>query len=75
MKAIVNVFLKEGVLDSQGKAVIGAVIVVRRALVPSLLAELAASDALVIDVEELGGRSVNAIVDALKMSSQMAAPG
>ena len=54
---------------------LGAVIVVRRALVPSLLAELSASDAVVIDVEELGGRSVNAIVDALKMSSQMAVPG
>ena len=44
---------------------LGAVIVVRRALVPSLLAELDASDAVVIDVEDHGELSVNAIVDAL----------
>jgi nucleoside-triphosphatase THEP1 len=44
---------------------LGAVIVVRRALVPSLLAELDASDAVVVDVEDLGERSVRAIVDAL----------
>ncbi len=43
----------------------GAVIVVRRSLVPSLLAELDASDAVVIDVEDLGERSVDAIVNAL----------
>lgn len=43
----------------------GAVIVVRRSLVPSLLAELDASDAVVIDVEHLGERSVDAIVNAL----------
>jgi len=43
---------------------LGALIVVRRALVPSLLAELDASDAVVIDVEDHGGRSVEAIIDA-----------
>ena len=43
----------------------GAMIVVRRSLVPSLLAELDASDAVVIDVEDLGERSVEAIVNAL----------
>ena len=43
---------------------LGALIVVRRALVPSLLAELDASDAVVIDVEDHGGRSVRAIIDA-----------
>jgi nucleoside-triphosphatase THEP1 len=44
---------------------LGAAIVVRRALVPSLLAELDASDAVVIDVEDLGERSVEAIINAL----------
>jgi nucleoside-triphosphatase THEP1 len=44
---------------------VGAVIVVRRALVPSLLAELDASDAVVVDVEDHGERSVDAIVKAL----------
>jgi len=48
---------------------LGAVIVVRRSLVPSLLAELNASDAVVIDVEDLGERSVDAIVDALNVPS------
>ena len=43
----------------------GAMIVVRRSLVPSLLAELDASDAVVIDVESEGGRSVDVIIDAL----------
>ena len=54
---------------------LGTVIVVRRSLVPSLLAELDASDAVVIDVEDLGQGSVDAIVDALGMSSDMAVPG
>ena len=54
---------------------LAAVIVVRRALVPSLLAELDASDAVVIDVEDYGDRSVDAIVDALGVSSDMALPG
>ncbi len=44
---------------------LGAVIVVRRALVPSLLAELDASDAVVVDVEDHGERSVDAILHAL----------
>ena len=44
---------------------LGAVIVVRRALVPSLLAELDASDAVVIDVEDHGGGSVAALINAL----------
>ena len=43
----------------------GAVVVVRRALVPSLLVELDASDAVVIDVEELAEGSVEAIIAAL----------
>jgi nucleoside-triphosphatase THEP1/energy-coupling factor transporter transmembrane protein EcfT len=43
----------------------GAVVVVRRALVPSLLVELDASDAVVIDVEDHGEGSVDAILDAL----------
>jgi nucleoside-triphosphatase THEP1 len=43
----------------------GAIIVVRRTLVPSLLADLDASDAIVIDVEEHGNGSVSAIVEAL----------
>ncbi len=43
----------------------GAIIVVRRSLVPSLLAELDASDAVVIDVDESGEHSVDAIIDAL----------
>ncbi len=47
---------------------LGAVIVVRRALVPSLLAELAASDAVVIDVEDQANRSVDVIFDALGIS-------
>jgi len=44
---------------------VGAVIVVRRALVPSLLAELDASDAVVVDVEIEGERSVQTILTAL----------
>jgi len=43
----------------------GAMIVVRRSLVPSLLAELDASDAVVVDVEVLGEGAVEAILDAL----------
>ena len=43
----------------------GAVVVVRRPLVPALLAALEASDAVVVDVEEVGGGSVEAIIDAL----------
>ena len=53
----------------------GAMIVVRRSLVPSLLAELDATDAVVIDVGEFGERSVDTIVDALGISSVMAVPG
>jgi nucleoside-triphosphatase THEP1 len=43
----------------------GAIVVVRRALVPTLLAELEASDAIVVDVEAEGDRAVQAIVGAL----------
>jgi len=45
---------------------IGAVIVVRRHLVPSLLAELNASDAIVIDVEKTGDRAADAVLEALR---------
>jgi nucleoside-triphosphatase THEP1 len=44
---------------------VGAVIVVRRHLVPALLAELDASDAIVIDLGSEGDHAVQAIVDAL----------
>ncbi len=44
----------------------GAVIVVRRSLVPSLLADLKASDAVVIDVELQGAGSVETIIQALE---------
>jgi len=44
---------------------LGAVIVVRRSLVPTLLAELNASDAVVIDVELQGADSVETIIQAL----------
>jgi nucleoside-triphosphatase THEP1 len=44
---------------------IGAIIVVRRHLVPTLLAELEASDAVVVDVEAEGDNAVEAILDAL----------
>ena len=43
----------------------GAVVVVRRPLVPALLAALEASDAVVIDVEHEGDHSVESIIDAL----------
>jgi nucleoside-triphosphatase THEP1/energy-coupling factor transporter transmembrane protein EcfT len=43
----------------------GAVVVVRRHLVPALLAEVEASDATVVDIEEHGEGSVEAIIDAL----------
>jgi hypothetical protein len=42
-----------------------AIIVVRRALVPALLAELEASDALVIDVEAEGENAVQTVLGAL----------
>jgi nucleoside-triphosphatase THEP1 len=51
---------------------LGAVIVVRRTLVPSLLGELDASDAIVIDVEDRGERSVDAIVHALGVLAPVA---
>jgi len=44
----------------------GAVVVVRRHLVPALLAEVEASDAIVVDIEEHGERSVEAIIDFLE---------
>jgi nucleoside-triphosphatase THEP1/energy-coupling factor transporter transmembrane protein EcfT len=47
----------------------GAIIVVRRALVPSLLDELDASDAVVIDVENGGRGSAEEIAAALLSSS------
>ena len=43
----------------------GAVVVVRRPLVPGLLAALEASDAVVVDVEHEGDNSVESIIDAL----------
>lgn len=43
----------------------GVVIVVRRALVPSLLADLGASDAQVVDIGYVGEGAVDSIVDAL----------
>jgi nucleoside-triphosphatase THEP1 len=46
-------------------ALLGAVLVVRRTLVPSLLAALDASDAVVIDVEEEGEQVVKTILDSL----------
>jgi nucleoside-triphosphatase THEP1 len=51
---------------------LGAVIVVRRTLVPSLLGELDASDAIIIDVEDRGERSVDAIVHALGVLAPVA---
>ena len=45
-----------------------AVVVVRRHLVPALLAELEASDAVVVDVETAGDRCVPAIIDALAIT-------
>jgi nucleoside-triphosphatase THEP1 len=42
-----------------------AVIVVRRALVPSLLAELDASDSIVVDVDTVGEAAVHTILEAL----------
>jgi len=44
---------------------LGAVVVVRRALVPSLLAELEASDAVIVDVEIEADESVTTILAAL----------
>jgi nucleoside-triphosphatase THEP1 len=44
---------------------LGAIVVVRRTLVPSLLAELDACDAVVIDVEEHGKGPAEAIIAAL----------
>jgi nucleoside-triphosphatase THEP1 len=54
---------------------LGAVIVVRRHLVPALLAELDASDAVVIDVETEGEGSVDAVLSALGVSRNVALPG
>ncbi len=45
----------------------GAVVVVRRPLVPALLAALEASDAVVVDVEHGGDHSVESIIDALNV--------
>jgi nucleoside-triphosphatase THEP1/energy-coupling factor transporter transmembrane protein EcfT len=47
----------------------GAVVVVRRPLVPALLAALEASDAVVIDVEEQEDHSVESILGALNVES------
>ena len=46
----------------------GAVVVVRRPLVPSLLAALEASDAVVIDVEGVGDSAVDDILSELNIS-------
>lgn len=45
----------------------GAVIVVRRSLVPSLLATLDATDAVVLDIDDLGDSANEAILDALAL--------
>jgi nucleoside-triphosphatase THEP1 len=45
----------------------GAVLVVRRALVPSLLAELEALDAVVVDIESEGQNSVDSILRAIEI--------
>ena len=58
-----------GTTGPGGAGLRGAVVVVRRALVPSLLAALDATDAVVIDVEDHGERSAEAIVDSLGLSS------
>ncbi|HSO23105.1 MAG TPA: nucleoside-triphosphatase [Chondromyces sp.] len=42
-----------------------AVLVVRRPLVPALLAALEATDAIIVDVEEHGGGAAEAIIEAL----------
>lgn len=44
-----------------------AVVVVRRSLVPSLLATLDATDAVVLDLDELGDSAVEEILDALAL--------
>ncbi len=48
---------------------LGAVIVVRRSLVPTLLADLEASDAVVIDIEDHDEDVVNLMVEALRLPS------
>ncbi len=45
----------------------GAVIVVRRSLVPSLLATLDATDAVVLDIDDLGDSVPDAILEALAL--------
>jgi nucleoside-triphosphatase THEP1/energy-coupling factor transporter transmembrane protein EcfT len=45
----------------------GAVIVVRRSLVPSLLATLDATDAVVLDIDDLGDSATEAILEALAL--------
>ena len=49
---------------------IGAILVVRRHLVPTLLSELDASDAIVVDVETEGDGAVQMILDALAIEGQ-----
>ena len=51
-----------------------AVIVVRRSLVPSLLATLDATDAVVIDVEDLDDSAADAILEALDLHSEFRIP-
>lgn len=48
----------------------GAVLVVRRSLVPSLLATLAATDAVVVDVEEHGAHAAETTFEALGLNHQ-----
>jgi nucleoside-triphosphatase len=59
MKAVRKVLLEPGIR--------AAITVVRRALVPALLAELEASDALVVDIETEGENAVQTVLDALEI--------
>jgi nucleoside-triphosphatase THEP1 len=51
-----------------------AAVVVRRSLVPSLLASLDATDAVVIDIENLGDSAPDAILSALALQSEIRNP-
>jgi hypothetical protein len=50
--------------------IVGFVVVVRRSLIPSFLAALDVSDAVIVDVGEMGEGAADAIVDALVLSSE-----
>lgn len=51
----------------ESKELLGAVIVVRRSLIPTLLADLGASDAVVIDIEVCGEEAANRVIEALSL--------